>query len=233
MRSLKMERVELKAVLREEVGKGAVKRLRKEGFIPAVCYGKGKRPLILKFNRQDLFKVLHTAAGENVIINLELKENSKLKSRTVIIKEIQYHHVNDDILHVDFNQISLTKVLTVKVPVEVKGEPIGVKEGGVLEHLLWEVDIECLPTQIPEKIDVEVSELGIGDSVHVKELIIPEGIKVLSDPEDVLLSVKPPMAEEVVKEEVEEEITEPEVIREKKPEETPETEEESEKKKAK
>lgn len=216
-----MEQVELKAMEREKSGKQAVKKLRKSNFVPAVCYKKGERSINLKLRKEDFFKVLHTSAGENVIINLDLKEDGKSKERTVIIKEIQYHPVTDDILHVDFNQISLTQLLTVEVPIEVRGEPMGLKDGGVLEHLLREVEVECLPTQIPEQIEVEVSHLEIGDSVYVKDLSVPEGIKILNDPEGIVVSVKPPAAEKVVKEEAEE-ITEPEVIREKKPEEIPE-----------
>lgn len=239
-----MEKVSLEAEIRSEVGKGAVKKLRKCGFIPAVVYKAGDRAINLKVSSQALLKVLHTEAGENVIINLSLSDSRKSKDKksaltrkrvsldnnvkTVIIKEIQYHPVRGNILHIDFNQISLTEKLTVDVPVETKGESQGVREGGILEHILWELKVECLPAKIPEKIEVDVTELKIGDFIYVKDLKIPRDIKVLSDPEAVVVSVKPPAVEKVEEGEIEEEITEPEVITEKKKEEPEEAEKQQE-----
>jgi len=124
-------------------------------------------------------------------------------------------------LHVDFNQISLTKEIIVKVPIHAKGEPVGVKQDeGSLEHNIWEIEVECLPTQIPENIDVDVSELNIGDAIHVRDLTIPEGVKVKTEEDAVVLSVIPPRKVEEVAPEGEEEAApeEPEAIKEKKPE---------------
>jgi len=212
-----MEKIDLKAKIREELGKEAVKKLRQQGLIPAVAY-KGKNSLNIKLSSKDFFEVIHTKAGENVIVNLQIE--SKKPSRTTIIKEIQYRPVKGDILHVDFNEISLTEVLTVKVPIRVKGEAQGIKEGGVLEHALWEVEVECLPTQIPQDFPVDVSPLNIGDSILVKDLQVPLDIKVLTDPGATVISLSAPRVleeEEAVKPEGE--MVEPEVIMEKKPEE--------------
>jgi len=211
-----MEKINLKAKLREELGKEAVKKLRAQGLIPAVVY-KGKNSLNIKVPSKDFLEVIHTKAGENVVVNLQIE--SKKPSRTAIIKETQYHPVRGDILHVDFNEISLTEVLTVKVPIAVKGEAEGIKEGGVLEHALWEIEVECLPTQIPENIPVDVSPLKIGDSILVKDLHLPGGVKVLSDPETTVVSLAVPRVEEEEVAKPEEEAVEPEVIMEKKPEE--------------
>ncbi len=152
------------------------------------------------------------------MINLTIKDDKKKKNRLCLIKEVQYDPVKGDIIHVDFNEISLTKTLRVNVPVVAKGEPIGVKqEGGSLEHILWEIEVECLPTEIPKDIEVDVSSLKIGDSLHIKDITFPDKIKVLNDPEAVVLSVAAPMKEEVVALPVEgEEKVEPEVIKEKK-----------------
>lgn len=121
-----------------------------------------------------------------------------------LIKEVQYDPVRGDIIHVDFNEISLTKAIKVNITVVAKGEPAGVKqEGGSLEHNLWEVEIECLPTSIPENIEVDVSGLKLGDAVHVKDLIVPAGVKILNDPEAAVLSVAAPMKEEAPVEAVE------------------------------
>lgn len=221
-----MEKINLKAELREELGKEAVKKLRRQGFIPAIVY-KGSNCLNIKVSSKDFFDVIHTKAGENVIVNLQIEghhptkgkghTSSKKMSKTAIIKEIQHHPVKEQTLHVDFNEISLTEVLAVKVPIAVKGEAQGIKEGGVLEHVLWEIEIECLPTQIPEDIPVDVSPLNIGDSILVKDLQIPEGIKVLSDPEATVISLAAPRVEEAEEAKPEEELVEPEVIMEKKP----------------
>jgi large subunit ribosomal protein L25 len=212
-----MAKINLKSIIREEKGKEAVKKLRAQGLIPAVVY-KGGNSLNIKFTAADFLHVIHTKAGENVIVNLQIEDASKKPSRTAIIKEIQYHPVKGDVLHVDFNEISLTEALVVQVPIAAKGEAVGIKEGGVLEHILWEIEVECLPTQIPENIPVDVTPLKIGDSILVKDLQVPVGVKVLTDQESTVLSLAVPrVEEEAVK--PEEELVEPEVIMEKKPEE--------------
>lgn len=228
-----MEQINLKAYKRDQIGKEFAKKMRNEGFIPAVVY-KGKDSVSLKLIKVELLKLLRGAKSGNIIINLNIFDEidsksktakSKPDSRTVIIKEIQQEPVKGEVLHVDFNQISLTELLKVKVGIESKGESKGVKQdGGILEHIMWEIEVECLPTQIPEKIGVDVTDLAIGDSIYVKDLKVPEGVKILVDPQLIVLSVKPPAAEEVVapKPEGEEVVEEPEVIKQKKVEETEE-----------
>ncbi|MFC1594049.1 50S ribosomal protein L25 [Candidatus Omnitrophota bacterium] len=218
-----MEEIILEVQQREEVGKNKVNAMRKTGFIPAIVYGEGKKAVAVKVNRSMFIHLLHSQHSENIIINLKIEDESKKqKGATVIVKEMQHDPVTDDILHIDFNQISMTKEITVKVPILAKGEPIGVKqEDGSLEHNIWELEVECLPTQIPENIEVNVSELNIGDSIQVKDLTIPPGVKVKQELEAVVLSVIPPKkVEEVVAPEGEEgaeaEPTEPEVLKEKK-----------------
>lgn len=217
-----MEQVELKAEIRKEIGKEAARLLRQQGLIPAVVYGAAAETINIKVGARDFEKALHTSAGENVLVNLKLAGAGRKAERTVIIKEIQYDPVKGDIYHLDFKHISLKEAIKVKVPVATKGESPGVKEGGSIEQILWEVEVECLPTQIPEKIEVELSDLKIGDAVHVKELDFPEGVEVLNPPEDVVVSCVPPkvVVEEVVP--AAEEVAEPEVIGKKKEEEVPE-----------
>jgi large subunit ribosomal protein L25 len=209
-----MERLKLNVELREEIGKIKVKKIRKADYVPACLYREGKETKSVKVNKRALFEALHTKAGENVILDLSIKEESK-KTRPVMIKEVQYHPIRNEILHVDFNEISLTKKIKVNVPVVSKGEPEEVtKENGTLEHIMWELEIECLPTEIPEKIEVEVNDLKIGDKIYVKDLPVPPGIKVLNEPEQTVMSAEPPHEEEEVTEEVPEgeEAAEPEVI---------------------
>jgi large subunit ribosomal protein L25 len=216
-----MEQIQVDANLREKTGKEAAKKLRQQGLVPVIVYNEGKDSIPLTIADVDLIHALRTAAGENVIINLNIKNNKKKEEKTVIIKDIQYHPIKGDVLHVDFGQISLTQNITVKVPVELKGEPIGVKrDQGALEHILWEIEVQCLPTNIPEKIEVKVDEMKIGDIVHVKDLQVEEGIEILNDGEDAIAVVEPPKKEEELPEEEEVEAAEveekePEVISEK------------------
>jgi len=213
-----MEEIFLEAEPREELGRGKVKDLREKGFIPAVVYAQGKESLSLKVSHKELLRLIHQHRIESVVINLKVKNDNKDKPRACLIKEIQYNPVHDDILHVDFNEISLSKVIKVNVPVVAKGEPVGVKqEGGSLEHILWEIEVECLPGDIPKGIEVDASHLKIGDSIHIKDITFPSGVKVLNDPAAIILSVTAPMKEEVPVEAVEgAEMQEPEVIKEKK-----------------
>ncbi len=211
-----MERAKLQANLREEKGKEAVKKIRQQGTIPAVVY-KGSKSQSIKVDAKKFYEITHTKAGENVLIDLEIEDVKQKKARTVIMKEIQHHPIRGDVLHIDFHEISLTETLTVKVPIVAKGEAPGVKEGGILEHILWELEVECLPTDIPENIAVNVSGLKMGDSVLVKDLKIPQGVRVLVDPESTVIAVAAPAAEEEPIAAEGEEAMEPEVIMERKP----------------
>ena len=158
-----MDFVELKANLREEKGKELNKKLRNAGMVPGVVYRKGEAAISLKIDSKSLAKALHTDAGENVIIKLFVEGDKKKKERIVVIKEIQRHPVKDTLAHLDLNEISLTETLKVKVPLTAKGEALGVKqEGGVLQHVMWEVEVECLPTNIPDKIEIDITNLKIG-----------------------------------------------------------------------
>lgn len=229
-----MEEIFLDVEPRREIGKIAVKHLREKEFIPAIVYAKAKEPQAVKISRHEFLRLLHQHRLENVVVNL--KTSPKSKARPCLIKEIQYEPVKGDIMHVDFNEISLTQSIKVKVLVVAKGEPQGVKlEGGSLEQILWEIEVECLPTDIPEKIEVDVSPLKIGEAIHIKDITFSPQIKVLDGPESVVFSVVMPLKEEVVAAPVEGEVTqEPEVIKEKKEEpEEAEAEGEKEEKKEK
>jgi len=213
-----MEEIVLDAQQRVGIGRGKVKHLRDKGFIPAVVYSDGKESLPVQVLTHDLVRLVHQFRLESMVINLKVKDDKKEKARPCLIKEIQYDPVKGDIVHVDFNEISLTKAIKVNVPVEAKGESVGVKqEGGSLEHILWEIEVECLPTNIPKNIEVDISALKIGDSIHVKDITLPAGVKILADPGAIVLSVAAPMKEEVAAEALEGEAAkEPEVIKEKK-----------------
>ena len=212
-----MEKIILKAEARTSTGKRAAKDSRAKGMIPANVYKGGKPAISLNVSGEEFKEVIHTKAGENVIITLKISGGSDAKDKTVVIKEIQREPIKYGILHVDFGEISLTETLKVNVPLSVHGEPVGVKaEGGTLEHVIRELHIECLPTAIPEKIEVEVSAMKIGDAVYVKDIKVPDGVKVLNDPELIALIIKAAKVEIPKEEVVEGAAEEPELIRKKK-----------------
>lgn len=212
-----MERTTLKVEKREESGKGCARGLRREGTIPAVLYrAGGSMPVKLAGKELSLF--ISRTAGEQVIVNLEFSDGT----RQAIVKDYQVDPVAGNLLHVDFQEILATEVLKVNVHVIVKGEPIGVKrDGGILQHGLREIEIECLPDKIPGHISVDVSGLTIGHSIHVSDLNLGEGIKVLTDAEEVIASVTTLKEEAAAPAEAEAAaVAEPEVIKKgKKPEE--------------
>ena len=212
-----MERVTLKVETREGSGKRVAKDLRNKRLIPAIVYKDGNDALKLQLVAKDLTDILHTKAGENAIVTLKISGSKmEAKDKTVVIKEIQREPIKGDILHVDFNEISLTEALKVDVPLAAHGEPEGKKDGGTLEHIMWELQVECLPTEIPGKIEVDVSKLKIGDAIYVKDIKVPAGVKVLADPELIAMIVKPPKVEVPKEEVIVEGAIEPELIRKKK-----------------
>ncbi|MDD5045179.1 MAG: 50S ribosomal protein L25 [Candidatus Omnitrophica bacterium] len=220
-----MEEIILEAQARKDTGSRVAKHLRHEGFIPAVVYSAGKKSQAIQVERSKMLHFLHTYRAEGVVINLNVKDETKHKNYNVMIKEIQHDPVKEDIMHVDFNEISLTKAIKAAVPIVTKGEAPGVKQdGGSLDHILWEVEVECLPTAIPKEIVVDISSLKIGDAIAIKDIKFPEGVKVLHDPNASVLSVAAPIkVEEVVAAaEAGAGPQEPEVIKEKK--EVPEAE---------
>ena len=214
-----MEQIALKASLREGKGKQDMHKIRKTGLVPGIVYHRGEESVPVSLVEKDLLKILRSAEGENVLISLQV-EGSKKKSRAVLIKEIQHHPVKRSILHVDFNEISMTEKITIDVEVVAVGEPIGVKqEGGILEHVLREIKVQCLPADMPKHIDVDVSALKVNDSVHVSDLKVSDKVKILTAPETLLIQVKLPVEEKV--EDVAAVAPEVEVIREKKDEAAP------------
>lgn len=208
-----MEKVVLGAQVREEKGKEKVKKLRDAGTVPAVCYKSGKEALNIKVNGKELYHALHTKAGANVLITLKVEGDKQKGDKLVLIKEIQTHPVKGDVIHIDFNEVSLTEKIKVKVEVAAQGEAKAVNsEGGVIDHAIWEVEVECLPTNIPGKIFVDISEMKIGDAVHIKDLKSPEGTKILGDGDMVVLVAKHASKLEEVVPAPGEEAAEPEVI---------------------
>lgn len=193
-----MKTIELNVEVREKVGKKATKGFRKEGKIPAILYGRTVKPTPLAVNQREFHKATHTKAGSNVLINLKLDGSKSKKDTTCLIKEVQRNPVTDEIYHVDFAAISLTEKIRIKVPLVIRdqAEALGVKEGGILDLVYHEIEVECLPAEIPERIEVSVKHLKIGDAIHLKELVIPGGATPLLEPEEVVIILHPPQKEE-------------------------------------
>ncbi|MBN1383610.1 MAG: 50S ribosomal protein L25 [Elusimicrobia bacterium] len=204
-----MEKFTLGAELREKITKGEMKKLRKSGKIPAIFYGEDKKSIPLTVDSRQ-FKLLILEAGHNAILDLIFPDKT---SKKVLVKDIQRNVVTRDIMHADFYQISMKKKIEVAIPVVLEGEAPGVKSGGVLDHTVRELKVKCLPTEIPDKIKVDVSRLEIGNSISVKDLIIPKELEVLIPPEQLVVNiVAPTILEEVVPGAPVEGEAEPEVI---------------------
>lgn len=207
-----MEKILVKADIRAEIGKGSARGLRREGVLPAVMYGEGKSTL-LKLDSKEIQKLIYTGAGEHALITLELNEgDSRTSEHPVLIKEYQKEPLTDELLHVDFLEVSLKKKIKVTIPLVITKEPAGIKMGGIMQHRVREIEVECLPTQIPDKVEIDAGHVEIGHSMHVSDIPLLEGVKIITDPSEVILSVTAPK-EEVVAAPVEAEIAEPEVIK--------------------
>ena len=213
--------VSLQVSQRSGIGRTALKAVRQAGRVPGVLYGKSKDSAVrsrpIEIDAKKLQGVLHSSTSENVLVDVELNDASgaKVDQHLALLVDVQHHPLEDYIIHIDLHEIAQDEILHAEVPVTSVGEPAGVKTGGgLLETMLRTVRVACLPRNLPELITVDVSHLEIGDSVHVNELKLPEGVTVSNPPELPVYSVFAPK-EEVV-EAPTTEVTQPEVIKEKK-----------------
>ncbi|MDA8169894.1 MAG: 50S ribosomal protein L25 [Nitrospiraceae bacterium] len=205
-----MERITIQAEKRAEVGKGAARTLRGKDVVPAVLYRAGGS-LPIKIKRAELLRFLHQTSGEQVVVNLTFPEG---ETRLALVKDFQVDPVNRELLHTDFFEVSLQETIKVTMAVHIVGEPIGVKrDGAILQHGISEIDVECLPDRIMGHVDVDVSELGAGHSLHVRDIKLPEGIKVLTPASEVVALVALPSKVEEAAPAAAAEAAEPEVIK--------------------
>lgn len=203
-----MEKFVLNVLKREKKGKGAARQLRQKGFIPCVIY-KGGQSAPIQIASKEILPFMNIATKEKLFVTLKFEDGEK----QAILQDYQTDPVTGKLIHVDFMEVSATEKLRVTVPVILVGEPIGVKqEKGVLQHGISEVEIEAIPEKIPGHIEVDVSQLEVGDSIHVRDIRFEEGIKVLSDPDEVIATVTVE-AEEIEVTPATEETVEPEVIK--------------------
>lgn len=198
-----MKKPKLKVELRDNTGKESNKKFRREGIVPGVLYSPhDKENIVLKVKNDELSKLL--SAKSHGLIDLEINDGKEKVSRLVVIKDVQYNWLKKQIVHVDFYGVTLKEKLTLEVDIELIGEPIGVKEGGILQVELRKVEIECLPSQMPDSFKVDLSSLNVGDHISVGDIEIPKGVEVLTGSDRIVAAVVlPTKIEEVVEEEEE------------------------------
>jgi large subunit ribosomal protein L25 len=209
------KQVKLTARPRSESGRNAVKSVRSRGSVPAVIYGHHTTPANLEVSHRELEILLSHAVGENILVDLEIQDGSNKSSQLSLIQEVQRHTLRNQILHVDFQAVSMTEKISADITIEPVGEADGVKNyGGLLEQSMRTITINCLPQDLPEIIKVDVSALKVGDSIHVRDLPLPKGVEADVDAElTVFIVAEPAVASEAASTEA---AAAPEVIKEKK-----------------
>jgi large subunit ribosomal protein L25 len=191
------QQAKLTVQTRAEVGRNAIKKVRKQGLIPGVIYGVGHEPINLEVNGRQLSTVLAHSSSENIQLELEIVDGENKRNSLAMIQEVQHHPLQRRILHVDFHAVSATEKITAEVPIETTGEPVGVKTGGgLLEHVLRDLEVECLPGDLPERIQVDVTNLDVNQSIHVKDLQLPAGVEAITDGDLTVVAVSAPRVEE-------------------------------------
>jgi len=190
-----LEIIDLKVTERHTFGKGSARTLRREGLIPAILYGPKRDSLPLTLSPLELDKIYKTTGTEQVIFNLVI-ENGGTQNVTAMVKEVQSTPVAQQYLHVDFYEISLDEKIVVGILVEVTGKSKGVERGGFLQVVRHELEVSCLPTDMPDKIQVDVTDLDIGDAIHVGDLALIDKVKILADADLTVLTVVAPTVEE-------------------------------------
>ena len=190
-----MELIELNANIRTTVGNGPARRLRQSGQLPAVLYGPGAETVLLSVNISDFDQVLKKSGASQLLLNLVIQD-SETYTRSAMVKELQTHPVSRNFLHVDFYEIAMDRKIKVKVPIVTTGMAKGVELGGVLQIIRREIEVLCLPFEVPESFEIDIADLDIGDSIHVKD-ISPEGeIEFLEDEHFTVVTLLSPKLEE-------------------------------------
>lgn len=199
-----MDQLVLAAQTRQETGKGAARKLRQHGRIPAVFYGPDSGATMLAVEYSALEKLLKGGTGENILIDLQVHSEDGIETKTTMIKELQTDPVDDRFLHADFYEVSMDKEITVNVAIQLVNTPVGVTKGGMLEHIRRELTVSCLPGKLTHSIDADISKLDIGDSLHVEDIELPEGMTALEDGHLTVAVIAAPAAAEKEEEEEEE-----------------------------
>lgn len=184
------------AQTRTGIGRSAVNKLKQQGFVPAVVYGGKDKPIALQLNAREIATLLAHSTSDHFLVDLEITDGENTTNRLALIQEVQHHALKRNVLHVDFHAVRADEMIHSEIPVEALGEPIGVKSyGGILELAMHSVEVECLPKDLPEVISLDVSALNVGDAIHIKDLVLPEGVKARADGELTVIRVAAPKVE--------------------------------------
>ncbi len=187
------KQIKLQARTRAASGSSAAKEIRRAGNVPANIYGSRMEPLNLEVNRREIETILSHAAGEHLLVDLQIEDKGQIRSSLSLIQEVQHHPVRGEVLHVDFHAVSATETIEAEIPVEAVGEADGVKNfGGILELILRSLTVRCLPQDLPEVIQVDVSALKVGESLHIRDLKLPSGVEAALDGEVTVVAVAEP-----------------------------------------
>lgn len=181
----------IKVNTRGETGKGAARRKRVAGTIPAVIYGENKESVAITVNAKEFAALVHGSQGEHAIVHVSVEDKPELSGPS-LIKDVQHHPVKSNIVHADFLRIKLDQTIQTLVPVNVVGHCVGIVEGGVPDQQIRELEIECLPMNVPDQIEVDITNLHVGDSLHVSDLVAPKGVTILTDPERPVIAIHAP-----------------------------------------
>ncbi len=215
------KQIKLTAQTRVEAGRSAVKKIKRQGFVPAVIYGGKEKATNLQISAREIGTLLARTVGEHVLVELEIADGAQITNRLALIQQVQHHPLKGGVLHVDFHAVNANEKIHAQIPIEAFGEASGVKNfGGILELNLHSIEVECFPKDLPEIIRIDVAPLNIGDAIHVKDLPLPEGVLVRANPELTVVHVAAPKVE-AEPTPVVPELTQPEVIKEKKEETAP------------
>ncbi|MEE8551794.1 MAG: 50S ribosomal protein L25/general stress protein Ctc [Desulfobacterales bacterium] len=190
-----MELLELNANIRTTVGNGPARRMRQSGKIPAVLYGPGKESVLLSVNISDFDQVLKNSRVGQLLLNLVIQDGETY-TRSAMVKELQIHPVSRDFLHIDFYEIAMDRKIRVKVPIVTTGKAIGVELGGVLQIIRREIEVLCLPFEVPESIEIDIADLDMGDSIHVRDISQEGEIEFLEDENFTVVTLLSPKIEE-------------------------------------
>ncbi len=190
-----MQKLEIQGAYREQNGKGPARQLRMKGYVPAVLYRKGSC-VSLQLSQKEVDRVVHSLSGRNNLITLQVTSEKGPATRMAVIKEVQRHPLTDTVLHLDLFEVAMDEPLTLKVPIEIVGTSVGIKAGGILQHGIRELQIQCLPAVIPDTIRVDITALEIGQAIHVRDIVFGEGIKRVGDTNPSVVSIIPPISKE-------------------------------------
>ena len=201
-----MDQPVLAARVRKSKGKGAARRLRRNNQIPAIFYGPKTEPIMLAVDYPELERILRHGSGENVLLDLQVQSEQGTETRRVMLKELLVDTIKDTYLHADFCEISMDKELTVDIPIRLINTPAGVSLGGILQHVRRELAISCMPDKLVDYLDLDVADLEIGDSLHIRDIELPEGIKLVDEDHLTVALVAAPTIQDEEEEEEEEEV---------------------------